>query len=124
MNARKAKMQERRAADRSSRIAKLISLGWISHETEIPPDAIPVDPDLINLGGSYFCPRYFREVQFACVDCGVTQCWAAEDQRWYYETTGAPYYSTAVRCRECRRAEQQRKRLARISAGHESSGES
>lgn len=112
------KLREQADAYRAARIAKLVAAGWISGEAEIPADAIPVDPDLINLGGSYFCPRYFQAVHFTCSDCGAPQTWTAEDQRWYYETTGAPYYSIAKRCRECRRKEQNRKHLARVSAGH------
>ena len=111
-------LREGAAADRASRIAKLIAVGWISSEAEIPDDAIPVDPDLINLGGSYFHPTHFQAVQFRCSDCGVPQTWAAEDQRWYYETTGAPYYSTATRCRGCRKKDQNRKNPAGFSPGH------
>lgn len=119
MTSRKEKnLREGAAADRASRIAKLIAVGWISSEAEIPDDAIPVDPDLINLGGSYFHPTHFQAVQFRCSDCGVPQTWAAEDQRWYYETTGAPYYSTATRCRGCRKKEQNRKNPAGFSPGH------
>jgi len=43
------KLKEQGVAWRKSRIDKLISRGWIPSESEIPRDAIPVDPDLINL---------------------------------------------------------------------------
>ena len=111
-------LREDVTAFRAARIAKLIAVGWISSEGDIPRDAIPVDPDLINLGGSYFRPTYFQTVHFMCADCAVSQTWAAKDQQWYYETTGVPCYSAAKRCRECRKKEQNRKHLARMSAGH------
>jgi predicted RNA-binding Zn-ribbon protein involved in translation (DUF1610 family) len=104
---------------RADRIAKLIAEKWIKDPTEIPTSAIPVDPHRINLGGSYFRPTHFEDLEFVCRDCGKRQIWKAEDQAWYYETSGAPYYSTAIRCRSCRRAENARKMEARKSAGHD-----
>jgi hypothetical protein len=119
VNRRKAKQRKRVTfTKRKERIKKLLAAGWISSEAEIPADAIPVDPEKINLGGSYFRPTFFQAVQFACADCGIEQTWKAEDQRWYYETTGAPYYSLAKRCRGCRKKERARKQRARVSAGH------
>jgi len=113
------KLKEQGAAWRKSRIDKLISRGWITSESEIPRDAIPVDPDLINLSnGPYIHPTYYRPIHFNCSDCGKPQIWTAEDQRWFYETTGAPIYATAKRCHLCRKKEQNRKKLARVAAGH------
>jgi len=117
---RKKKLVKQRInVHRKTRIDKLLAAGWIKSEAEIPSDAIPVDPDRINLGGSWGPPpKFFRDTEFVCRDCGAPQTWEAKDQVWYYETTGAPYYSTAIRCRACRKKEQQRKALAQISSGH------
>jgi hypothetical protein len=113
------KLKEQDAVWRKSRIDKLMARGWIKSESEIPRDAIPVDPDHINLSsGSYIHPTYYLPIHFHCSDCGRPQTWTAEDQRWYYETTGAPIYSTAKRCRPCRKKEENRKKLARAAAGH------
>ena len=109
----------RDSRQRADRIAKLIAEKWIRDPNEIPASAIPVDPHRINLGGSYFRPTYFEDLEFVCRDCGKAQVWKAEDQAWYYETSGAPYYSTAVRCHICRKAEQAKKMEARKSAGHD-----
>ena len=50
MTRRKEKKLKKDSADyRKARIDKLIALGWISSEREIPHNAIPVDPELINL---------------------------------------------------------------------------
>jgi hypothetical protein len=111
--------QYRDAQERADRIAKLIAEGWITDAIEIPATAIPVDPHRINIGGSYFRPTYFEDKAFVCQDCGSHQLWKAEDQIWFYETSGAPYYSTAIRCRSCRAAERTRKIVARRAAGHD-----
>jgi len=118
---KKKHLTQRGVADRKARVAKLIAAGWIADESAIPPNVIPVDPDRINLGGSWSPPtlRYYSDQEFACKDCGTLQTWTAEDQQWYYEVVRAPYYQTAVRCRECRKKERQRKALARIAAGHD-----
>lgn len=120
MTRRSSKQNEYRdSRRRADRISKLIAEGWIKDATEIPGTAIPVDPHRLNLGGSYFRPTYFEDLSFACQECGKPQVWKAEDQAWYYEVSGAPYYSTAIRCRSCRAAEKRRKLEARRAAGHE-----
>ena len=119
MTRRRSKSDQRDAERfRYQRICKLIDRGWIQNADEIRGDALPVDPDLINLGGSYHRPIFFTDQPFSCQDCGTNCVWKAEDQRWYFETFHAPYYETAKRCRACRRRERQRKDQARLRAGH------
>ena len=109
----------RNSPSRAERIAKLIAEQWIKDASEIPATAIPVDPHRLNLGGSYHRPAFYEDLEFTCKDCGTDQVWSAEDQASYYESSGAPYYSTAVRCRSCRIKERERKAAARKAAGHE-----
>lgn len=119
MTRRGSKSQKRiTGAFRELRIRKLIACGWIREESDVPDDALPVDPDLINLGGSYHRPIFFSDQSFTCQDCGISCVWKAEDQRWYFEVIQAPFYETAVRCRGCRQKERERKELARVRAGH------
>ncbi len=121
MTRRNSKQNDYRNSQvRSDRISKLIAEGWIVEATEIPFTAIPVDPHRLNLGGSYFRLTYYEDLEFTCQDCGKSQIWKAEDQAWYYESSGAPYYSTAIRCRSCRIVERTRKAETRKSAGHDS----
>lgn len=119
MTRRKSRANKRDADNsRHQRICKLIERGWIQTASEIPESALPVDPDRINLGGSYHRPIFFTDQPFVCQDCGTPCVWKAEDQRWYFETMQAPYYETPKRCRPCRRNERIRKNQARIQAGH------
>jgi len=119
MTRRKSKQEmHRQGISRSERITKLINAGWITTEDKIPIDTILIDPDLINLGGSYLKPTCFQDQPFVCQDCGSDENWKAIDQAWYFETTFAPYYSKAIRCRACREREKERKQLARKEAGH------
>ena len=88
MTRRKSKNQYRRIEIfREERLSKLLQRGWIKDPSEVPYDTIPVDPDLINLGGSYHRPTFFRDQSFTCQDCGTFCVWKAEDQRWYFETS-------------------------------------
>lgn len=120
MTRRKSRSEQRESyQSRLERIAKLLERGWIHDAGEIPEDALPVDPDQINLGGSYFRPLFFSDQPFICGDCGKAEVWKAADQQWYFEISRAPYYQTAVRCRDCRAKERKRKQAARRSAGHE-----
>jgi hypothetical protein len=112
------KIEEEKAAMRRARIAKLTSWGWLAIGSEIPEDAIPVDPELIRRTSPSDRPTFYRDVEFLCVDCGKAQTWKAEDQQWYYETAGGMIENIAKRCRPCRMPEKERKRLARIAAGH------
>ena len=120
MTRRSAKQGEYRSSrNRAERIAKLVAEGWIEDASEIPVTAIPVDPHRLNLGGSYHRPTFYEDLEFTCRDCGADQVWRAEDQAWYYESSGAPYYSTAIRCCGCRIKERERIAAARKAAGHD-----
>jgi len=81
---------------------------------------LPVDAEKLNMGNSYSCaPEYYYDIEFECVDCGKTEVWNADQQKWWYEEAGGYFFATAVRCHACREAERERKRLARIAAGHD-----
>ncbi|MGJ8655821.1 MAG: zinc-ribbon domain containing protein [Akkermansiaceae bacterium] len=119
MTRRKSSNLSRKAATiREERIGKLLRAGWIVDESEVPEDAIPVDPDLVNIGNSYYRPVCYVDRAFKCQDCGSDELWKAEDQQWFYETTGSLFYATAIRCRACRQHEKERKEVDRKIAGH------
>jgi len=75
---------------------------------------LPVDSSKLNLGNTCGCPPdYYRDVEFDCVDCGAEELWTAEQQKCWYEEAGGYFFTTAIRCRECRKKERERKEAAR-----------
>ncbi len=82
----------------------------------------PVDASRLNMGNTYSsAPLFYYDIEFSCVDCGVTETWTADQQKWWCEEAGGYFFSTAVRCRACREQERERRRRARIAAGHDDS---
>ena len=71
------------------------------------------------MGNSYSAaPEYYYDVEFHCCDCGMHERWMAAQQKWWYEEAGGYFFATALRCRDCRARERERKLEARIGAGH------
>ena len=58
-------------------------------------------------------PDYYYDKPFECADCGAHQVWTAKQQKRWYEEQGGEIESTAIRCRDCRRKERERKAKAR-----------
>ncbi|MCB1843429.1 MAG: zinc-ribbon domain containing protein [Halioglobus sp.] len=86
-------------------------------------DRLPVDAGKLNMGNTYSsAPEFYYDIEFHCDDCGVHQIWTARQQKWWYEEAGGYFFATAVRCRDCRQKDQERKRKARVAAGHETPG--
>lgn len=82
---------------------------------------LPVDAAKLKMGNSYSpAPAYYYDIEFECRDCGKTELWNADQQKWWYEDAGGYFFATAIRCQNCRELERERKRQARIAAGHES----
>jgi len=50
---------------------------------------------------------------FRCADCGKEEVWTGSQQKWWYEIAKGFVYSSAVRCRACRRKERARRDEAR-----------
>ncbi len=75
---------------------------------------VPVDKSKLNLGNSYATPPdFYKDKEFVCIDCGSNEIWTAEQQKWWYEDAGGYFFSTAIRCRSCRKKEKERKSIAR-----------
>lgn len=58
-------------------------------------------------------PKFYMDRAFLCADCGIEQIWTAKQQKWWYEIAKGNINSTAIRCRPCRKKEQQRITSAR-----------
>ena len=71
---------------------------------EPPTGAILADIsklDHINTYGDL--PSYYVDYDFVCKDCGVTETWKAEQQKWYYEESKGHIWAVAIRCHDCRK---------------------
>ena len=86
----------------------------------------PVNEKLLAPNNSYRVPvfvrcGYYADIPFRCVDCGKDEVRTGTQQKWWYEVAKSFVYSTAVRCRLCRRkipeqsAESRRVHLERLS---------
>ncbi|HEX3871900.1 MAG TPA: zinc-ribbon domain containing protein [Pirellulales bacterium] len=60
------------------------------------------DPDFVVRG-------YYLDIPFTCKSCGREEVWSATQQKWWYEVAKGQVYSTARRCRACRRKERERR---------------
>jgi hypothetical protein len=74
----------------------------------LPSRSIPVNEALLAPNNSYGAPEfvgrgYYVDRPFRCVDCGKEEIWTGTQQKWWYEVAKGFVYSTAVRCRICRR---------------------
>jgi len=105
-----------------------------------PHNLVPVNAELLAPNNSYGAPDfvqrgYYVDRLFRCVDCGKEEVWTGTQQKWWYEVAKGFAYSTAVRCRVCRRKKReqsaesrrvhlegiQRKKQARKKSGMEKS---
>ena len=73
----------------------------------------PVNEELLAPNNSYGAPDFVRrgyyvDRPFRCVDCGKEEIWTGSQQKWWYEVAKGFAYSTAVRCRLCRRKKRER----------------
>jgi hypothetical protein len=77
-------------------------------------NTVPVNPAALAPSNSYSpLPLVYIDKPFTCKDCGKAEVWTATQQQWWYEVAKGNIDSTAIRCRPCRRKEQQRKADAR-----------
>jgi Probable zinc-ribbon domain len=77
-----------------------------------------VNPSLLRPTNSYSIPdfverEFYVDKPFRCKDCGKSEIWTASQQKWWYETAKGDVWTTAIRCRPCRRRERIRKGAAR-----------
>jgi hypothetical protein len=97
-------------AKRSRRVPRyqLEDPGWreanARRQAGIPHDAIPADLREQVPANTCVPPRFYRDYEFTCADCGSPEIWTAAQQKWWYEVAKGPIYSRAIRCRACREA--------------------
>ena len=75
-----------------------------------PSGFVPVNSSALASNNSYGVPDfvqrgYYIDRPLRCIDCGKQEIWTGSQQKWWYEVAKGFDYSTAVRCRPCRRKE-------------------
>ena len=80
---------------------------------------VMVNPALLRPTNSYSIPDfvergYYVDRPFRCKDCGKAEVWSPTQQKWWYESAKGDVWTTAVRCRPCRRRERERVAAARV----------
>lgn len=78
----------------------------------------PVNREALAPHNSYSEPEFvtlgcYTDQPFDCVDCGKAEVWTAGQQKWWYEVAKGDVFTTARRCRACRRRERERRAEAR-----------
>lgn len=102
------------AARREALKARLIA----AHEAALLRSRVKVNASLLKPDTSYSTPGYvlrgyYLDVPFTCKDCGKAEVWRDTQQKWWYETAKGGVWTTATRCRACRRRERERVAEAR-----------
>ncbi|WP_423026774.1 zinc-ribbon domain containing protein [Undibacterium sp. Ji42W] len=76
--------------------------------------AVLADRDALSHNkNAIFLPLFYVDYAFNCRDCGAAQIWTGKQQKWWHEIMQGNINSVAIRCRPCRKIEQQRKKQAR-----------
>ena len=65
----------------------------------------PADLAILSAhNNAYSLPEYYVDKSFICHQCGTSEVWTAEQQKWWYEVAHGSIYSGANTCRACRQA--------------------
>jgi hypothetical protein len=97
---------------------KLLAAEGQQKQKFLPFPAVSVNERVLLRDNSYdladFVRRgYYIDIPFCCDDCNKEEVWNGTRQKWWYEVANGFTYSTAIRCRLCRRKERQRRDEAR-----------
>lgn len=113
--------QQRRAElkrKRRQRVKERDPLATRAKPGYLPDRLIPVNEALLAPNNSYgvadFVARgYYVDRPFCCIDCGKEEVWTGSEQKWWYEVAKGFVYSSAIRCRACRRKKRDQREEAR-----------
>jgi hypothetical protein len=114
---RRAELKEERAAKRARKARSDAEWAARSRVGYAQVD-ISVNTSLL---GSYGLPPefvrrgYYMDIPFRCKDCNKDEIWTATQQKWWYEVAKGKVYTTAVRCRACRRVHRAKRELGRAT---------
>lgn len=96
-----------RRLQRQARKTRVAGQGPVRvHPERLAPDTSYGTPEFVKRGT-------YLDLPFTCIDCGVAEIWRATQQQWWYEIAKGGVWTTATRCRACRRRERERRTRAR-----------
>lgn len=101
-----AKKTARRAKTARAALARKAARGAPVNQEALAPHNSYSEPEFVTLG-------FYSDQPFDCVDCGKAEVWTAGQQKWWYEVAKGDVFTTARRCRTCRRRERERRAEAR-----------
>jgi hypothetical protein len=100
-----------------SRIKRLKTLSTIDpcdKDIKPPADSIPADHSKLAHNNTYSpLPIFYVDKLVVCRECGAKEVWTAEQQKWWYEVAKGNINSIAVKCRSCRKKDNERRAAAR-----------
>ena len=103
--------REKRSRKKSEKLAKADTTARLAKR---PINVVAANVEALAHNNTYGpLPLFYVDKPFVCRDCGKAEVWTAAQQKWWYEVAKGDINSTAVRCRACRRKEQQRRAEAR-----------
>lgn len=112
----------RRNRDRSAEIAakRITAKAKFASPRGVTAGSAVVNAALLGPNNSYGFPDYvergcYLDKPFTCNDCDTQEIWIATQQKWWYESAKGDMWTTATRCRACRRRERGRKAEARCA---------
>jgi len=109
--------KQRRAEIKARRLERAAAVAGLNPRVvlrSLPLGSVIADATQLGHVSTYrSLPFFYLDKAFICRDCGVEEVWTAKQQKWWYEIAKGNIYSTAVRCRACRRVEQARVGAAR-----------
>lgn len=101
-----AEAREKARAEAEAEAARLAAAGIDVNRAALAPHNSYSEPDYVTRG-------YYVDLPFSCVDCGKADVWTATQQKWWYEVAKGYAFTTATRCRACRRKARERRAEAR-----------
>jgi hypothetical protein len=114
---RRVELDAKKKARAAKSATKLAEVARAALEREAARGA-PVNREALTPHNSYSEPEFvtrgfYSDQPFNCVDCGKAEVWTARQQKWWYEVAKGDVFTTARRCRTCRRRERERRAEAR-----------
>lgn len=107
----KAKLLKAKRAEKVRKREKAAKLDRLRNKVKVNIAKLGPNP---SYGLPEFVERgFYQDEPFTCVDCGVEEIWRDTQQKWWYEIAKGGVWTTARRCRSCRRKERARKAQAR-----------